>query len=197
MSASSRVSRDLALTIIKASAENPEAFDWSLQGFGMLRLYLSRAIRLHVWAPAFAVKDVTTIHTHPWHFRSTVLLGAMTDRLYEEIAAKPVTHRRVRIVCGPGGGAVNEEPEPMSLRLLQEVTLRGGQSYGLTANAIHESIPEPWTVTVIEREFLEDTEHACVFVKADRGWVSAEPRKATPEEVKGICGATYARWRPL
>ncbi len=80
------VTQSLALKLLETSAVRPEAFEWSLQGFGMLRLYLSKEVRLHVWDDRYAVKNVTTIHTHPWHFRSTVLFGELTDVLYQGAA---------------------------------------------------------------------------------------------------------------
>lgn len=38
-------------------------------------------------------------------------------------------------------------------------------------------------MTLVRREFLPDTEHAHVFFKESDGWVSAEPRAATTDEV--------------
>lgn len=184
--------------LVKSILLRAVAFDgWSLQGFGMFRLYLSKAVRLHVWDDRFMVPNVTTIHSHPWHFRSTVISGAITDRLYEVIAfgekSNP-THHCQKIVCGPGGGATGDM-SAVQLRLLQEVTLKEGQSYGLTADAFHESVPEPGTVTIIERQFREDTEHAYVCFPHGQQWVSAEPRPATMREVEAMAERALARLR--
>jgi len=173
----------------------PLAFDtWTLQGFGMFRLYLSKSMRLHVWDDRFRTESVSTIHSHPWHFRSTVISGRMTDVLYEvsNFGFKTPTHSRQKIVCGPGGCAVGES-ESVLVEKLQEVTFVEGDSYSLTADAFHESKPESGTVTIIEREFREDTEHAYVCFPHGEKWVSAEPRKAIPKEIEAMAERALVR----
>jgi hypothetical protein len=182
--------------LVKSILMRAAAFDgWSVQGLGMFRLYLSKEQRLHVWDPRFAVENVSTIHSHPWHFTSYVVCGRMTDLLYEErrLGFQSATHGKQKIVCGPGGGAVGDTLEPVTLSILQEVTIEEGKSYGLTADALHESIPEPGTVTIITREFREDTEHAFVCFPWGQKWVSAEPRKATMREVEAMAERALAR----
>jgi hypothetical protein len=193
--------------LVKTILEQARRYEWSLQGFGMFRLYLSKAVRLHVWDSRFAVEGVTTIHTHPWNFTSTVVAGRITDRLYAHVSVtRNATHTKQKIVCGPGGGACSEPPAPVRLELIQEVALTpevfecpisrrshdvdryrvpvsSGSSYGLTAEAAHETLYDDGTVTIIEREFTADTEHAYVFVPVGTEWVSAEPHAATVMQV--------------
>jgi hypothetical protein len=45
--------------LVKNILEKATSYKWSLQGFGMLRLYLSKDVRMHVWHPDFAVKKVS------------------------------------------------------------------------------------------------------------------------------------------
>jgi len=192
-------------SLVRFILERATAYDWSWQGLGMFRLYLSRSTRLHVWDPSSAVKNVSTLHTHPWHFTSTVISGAITDRLFEMKAGyggslatydgSLATHMRQRIVCGPGGHETNDRPEPCRISLLQEVVVPEGCSYSLGASAIHESRPEPGTVTIIEREFLEDTEHAFVFYPIGEQWVSAVPRPATHEEIERMAKLALSRMK--
>lgn len=182
--------------LVKAILLRAAAFDgWSVQGLGMFRLYLSKEQRLHVWDPNFAVTNVSTIHSHPWHFTSYVVSGRITDRLYEEkrLGFQSATHGKQKIVCGPGGGAIGDTLEPVTLSLLQEVTIEEGNSYGLSADALHESVPEPGVVTIITREFREDTEHAFVCFPWGEKWISAEPRKATMQEVESMASRALAR----
>jgi hypothetical protein len=54
--------------------------------------------------------------------------------------------------------------------------------------------PNPGTVTIVERRFKADTEHAFVFYPRNEKWVSAEPRPATPEEVITITQIALRRW---
>jgi hypothetical protein len=177
---------DADLHLVRFMLERAHDFEWSLQGFGMFRLYLSREMRLHVWDFRFAAADVTTLHTHPWDFLSTVISGRITDRVYREISSHPKTHMRQRIVCGPGGCATDDPPEPVCLQPYREDTFQRGQWYRLSAKQIHESIPAPGTITLIRRWFGEDTEHAHVFYPVGKKWVSAEPRKATGDEISNM-----------
>jgi hypothetical protein len=176
--------------------------DWSLQGFGMLRLYLTREIRLHVWDSRFSW-DTTTLHTHPWDFTSVVLSGAITDRVMGEadetdprLADLAQPYFKQQIVCGPGGGE-SGKPFPIGLWLLKEKVYHKGDSYQREAHQIHESIAKPGTVTLVERKFLKDTEHANVFYPTGQVWKSAEPRPASVGEVKSVCQLALSRWAEL
>lgn len=182
--------------------EKPFDYDWSWQGFGMFRLYLSREVRLHVWAPSLATKNVTTLHTHPWHFESEVIVGKMVDHRYifrrvfepfanqmrgdSYVARAPErpTHHEMRIVCGPSGHACAESQRDVELIHECRTVVRAGERYRLQASDIHESEPSPGTVTIIRRTFLSDTEHASVFFPYGQEWVSAKPRAATREEIR-------------
>lgn len=178
---------------ILQSAERIEG--WSLQGLGMLRLYLSREIRLHVWDGRHAASDADTIHTHPWNFVSYVVSGEVRQFRYQEWRTPTDATRAFKkqvIRCGPGGCAVGE-PELVHLYRNDLEVYRACQSYQQTANEIHESFPVPGTVTVIERAFNGDTEHANVYFDGET-WGSAEPRPATSEEVASIVGLALRRW---
>ncbi len=177
-------SHDMLKLFVKQIMLVPHGHEWSYQGLGMFRLYLSKAYRLHVWMPSMAVPNVSTIHSHPWHFDSCVISGKITDVLYEESGKGVIIgpQQKQKIVCGPGGCAV-EAPRHAHLHKLQEVTIEEGDSYSLSADAIHESKPEEGAITLIHRTFREDTEHAYVFYPTGEKWVSAEPRPATDAEV--------------
>lgn len=187
---------------------NADHYQWSLQGFGMLRLYLSREVRLHVWDSRFAVKGVSEIHDHPWNLESYVISGKITNTRYwvhtcihtdAEIAGLGLRRPFLRseIVCGPGGNnspaEVKARGERVWLNPRDPEVYFAGESYAQRADEIHHTSYEDGTVTIVRREFLQDTEHAHVFFSADEEWVSAEPRTATPEEVRAIT-ARALRW---
>lgn len=50
---------------VKTILSNPENFKWSIQGLGMLRVYLSDEVRLHIWDSRFKVPGVSPLHNHP------------------------------------------------------------------------------------------------------------------------------------
>lgn len=173
--------------------EHPHSYEWTLQGFGMLRLYLSRDVRLHVWSPQHAVEDVSVIHDHPWDFESLVLCGSIRDIVYREAIGVP-THSGQRIRCGAGGHADGVQSD-VRLFVESDETFAPGQIYRRSTDQLHESIPEPGTVTVITRTFMADPDHAHVYFALNTEWVSAEPRLATREEVEQITSAALTLLR--
>jgi len=163
----------------------------------MFRLYLSKEVRLHVWDSRYSVPRVTTIHTHPWDFESKVISGAMVDIAYrKEPSVRNSTDRLTlmrhfalfneqKIICGPGG-CVTGDPIEVSLYDQRTIRMEAGETYTLRRDELHESVPEDGTVTVIRRKFYEDTEHAYVYYLVGTQWVSAEPRKALPDEIASM-----------
>jgi hypothetical protein len=186
------------LALVRTLLAHPFEFPWSWQGFGMFRLYLSKELRLHVWSPTHATKDVTTLHTHPWHFTSTVLQGEIMDRRYRAVSLvdhaneQPDTHTEQRIRCGEGGCAVAGTRPVRLERMLPTDVVKAGCVYSRRAHEIHESIPTPGTITIVRRHFLEDTEHALVYHRIGTPWISAEPRRATREEIRQMAEIALA-----
>ncbi len=183
---------DLARPLVRFILEHAASFEWSLQGLGMLRLYLSPVYRLHVWSRAHQRPGVTTLHDHPWHFKSTVLSGWIDNLLYEERSGG-LPYMRQEIVCGPHGD-VSALPEPVDLICTRRITVPAGLTYLQHAEQIHETQFADGTVSMIRRTFRKDTEHAHVFYERGKEWVSAVPRAATPDEVRVITQAALERW---
>lgn len=176
------------LLFVKKILQKAEHYDWTIQGFGMLRLYMSPEVRLHVWDPARAFPGVSTIHTHPWDFKSDILVGSLTDRLYVDWIGNgaAATHSRQQIACGAGACTTGEATNA-SLRVQHEITYCPGSGYSMRADEIHESFPARGCVSLITRRFKADTEHADVFFPLNTTWKSSEPRKATPDEIRSMC----------
>lgn len=183
--------------LVQNVLENWESHRWSLQGFGMLRTYITKELRLHVWDSDFAVPDVSKVHTHPWNFESRVVVGRVVNTRYRAAssltipAAIAVPFIQEQIVCGPGGGLAKDMDMTVSgkrvwLHPLESETYVDGDTYRQEACEIHSTWCERGTVTLVLREFLPDTEHASVFYRVDSKWVSAEPREATPHEISAI-----------
>lgn len=173
---------------VRAILHQPFAYEWSLQGFGMLRCYLSPTVRMHIWNSEFKVPHVSTVHDHPWDFTSYIVAGRVSQYRFTECVTDGEPFLRSTIRCGVGGGLVRAE---CSMAPAEEVLLRRsvrevyshGEWYSQRADEIHESIPDDGTVTLVERRFKEDTEHARVYYQTPE-WVSAEPRRATEAEVR-------------
>lgn len=162
--------------------EQPYHHKWSRQGLGMLRLYLSKELRLHVWHGELITPNVSMIHDHPWDFESTILAGQINNIRYVP-SLEGNNYMFNRIICGEGGGLEPELPRQvvMAEQLTEHYSM--GCRYAQKAKEIHKTTARNGTITIIERKFYEDTEHAHVFWDGP-GWVSAEPQVANSIHVE-------------
>jgi len=188
---------DTAL-LVKRILKTHTQHEWSLQGFGMLRLYLAEDLRLHVWNSKFRVSGVSDIHDHPWDFSSRVVCGRVINRRFEEANVGnygrwypgPETHIKTKIICGDDArlqepGMLYQGPYPVRLVEGPEELYLPGQTYGQAAKEFHRSEMVDGTVTLCRRYFHSDFERDTAFVYVPIGseWVSAKPRPATQDEV--------------
>jgi hypothetical protein len=183
-----------ALAIAKI-IEKADAYPWSVQGLGMLRLYLSDDVRIHIWHKGLIYRSSpispTAKHTHPWGFESLIIAGSIVNHRYMKVApasaaarASGLQYMEVEIMCGEGGGPTDNRQE-VYLFPLPRAAYYPGQLYSQTADMIHETAFIDGTVTVITRhlERGRDRDKACVYYEHGAAFVSAEPRFATKEEV--------------
>ena len=182
---------------------------WTIQGFGMLRFYLSKEVRMHIWDDRFKTENVSVIHDHPWSFESEIISGEIRNIVYEEFRtpshnidnAKYLLkkYHMAEIQCGEGGGLRQTRPEPIILVPVTDSTYQADESYSQDATELHESIPGNGTITIITRKFHTErsSEHATVCYPYGTDWVTAEPRTATIEEVERVCEYALAKLKPL
>jgi len=180
--------RELAQHILT----NANAFEWSLQGMGLLRLHLPNHCRLHVWDSRFRKPGVSMIHDHlQWGLHSTILAGVMTNRRYVEDAnGTEVMHMTIKPVYGY---FKKSEPAGIRLRALPAEFYRPGETYSQEPNEIHETDADDGTVTFMRKSPTTD-ESARVFWPLGQEWGSAEPRIATAGEVTAITEHALKRW---
>lgn len=186
-------------TFVQFILENVEKFEWTLQGMGLLRLYLPNDCRLHIWDSRYRTSNVSMIHDHlQWGLKSTVLAGNLTNIKY---IVDPVwnftndvekTHKFMFIKAGVGCKQISCEHE---IPLVQQnpVQYRQGQSYEQQPNEIHRTDAEDGTVTLMQK-YPTDTDQARVFWPIGEEWVSAEPRVATLKEIRDIANNALERW---
>lgn len=182
--------------LVKAILTSPQELEWSIQGLGMLRTYLSPDTRLHIWDASAKMEGASELHTHPWDFDSFVVVGSVRNYRFEMEAlgshgASGIKRMRQTIRCGEGGGLIGE-PVPVVLKELPTETYEEGQSYRQAAEEIHRSAPDDGTITIITREFRDDTEHAYVYFRDE--WGTAEPRPATRQEIARITRNALRAW---
>lgn len=178
---------------------HPKEFKWSVQGLGMMRLYLSDAVRLHIWDSCLRVPGASPLHNHPWDLDSLVIAGKYRQHRYRVVEAKDCygnpneEFNMSTIQCGEQACTMTD-PEKV---FLQEDPLEiyiEGQKYHQDKNEIHVSCPEDGTVTIVSRTFHEDRDHALVLWRGRGGWVDAKPRPATPEEIAEVTQRALTTW---
>lgn len=176
---------------------HPADFEWTVQGFGMLRTYWGddKRFRLNIWDSRLAVPDVSVIHDHPWDFTSWVLAGNFYNHRYVPCFSGQ-TYEWQMIRTGEGGGPDGTRG---FLRLLRDESewFVAGDSYKQTAEEIHESGYQDGTVTLNERIRRPDGEHARVFWPVGKKWIDAEPRPATPAEIERTLAGALPRLREV
>lgn len=183
--------------LVKNILEHAHCYSWSLQGLGMLRLYLSPEVRLHVWDQSFAWPNASPIHTHPWDFTSHIIAGSLQNLIYKEI---PQIHSndqafwKSKLICGAGGHLAGE-PLRTFLELDACDQWSEGQTYTEMHDVIHASKPEQGTVTIVERTFgNRRNDEATVYWPYGENWGSAEPRRANYDEIREITSTALSKF---
>lgn len=175
---------------------DPLKYEWSVQGLGMLRTYVSETERLHIWHEDIRDPKASPIHDHPWSFKSEVLWGTVRQTRFEYRHRKGFTQEwnMQPIHCGEGGGLKGEsilvdlEEQPFE-------AYSSGQVYQQLANEIHWSRPSNNCVTLITRQYGEDRDTAHVFWPKDEEWGSAEPRPATRAEILHVTRSVLYKYQ--
>jgi len=186
---------------IKHMLHYPDQFsDWTVQGFGMMRCYIpgpvyDKQFRLNIWDSALAVPNVSTIHDHPWHFRSWIINGVFTNERFvaDHYNGEPYEYRVIK--TGVDAGLQETEHLRMNLRSCGYEEYTTGDTYEQIADEIHRSLPGDSTVTLNARTRVGDGEHARVFWPDGEDWVDAKPRKATRNEILRTTYLALENWR--
>lgn len=164
---------------------NARQYEWSIQGFGMLRLHLRNDFRLAIWNSKFQVPNVSLIHDHPWDFESLIINGMLVNNRYT--LATPETGRPYfmkTIKPGIGLADVGGISKVYLTKHMREA-YRAGNIYRQEADEIHETSYTDGTITLVKR-FRGPRPDLARTCWAEGDWVSAEPRIATTLEVSEI-----------
>lgn len=194
--------------LVKAILKSPQALDWTVHGIGLMLTYLDKGHRLHVFDKSLRVDTVSPIHDHAWHLDSYIVAGVLRQRRYEIISsfedlsiptAQHYHHdqrvERFRQASINTVGIPIPTPGPDVLVLdgtLEEY--QEGQTYHQQNDEIHETIPEDGTTTLVTREFANSIRSARIFWRGDGEWVSAAPRRATPNEIDYVTQRALTLW---
>ena len=182
--------KDLVYYLLKNRLSLP-AEDWTMQGFGFLRLRISDRMRLHVWDGRLRQTGVSDIHDHTqWAFTSNVISGSLVNIRYHLCqptcdAAQP--HMMAVLNCGIGGGMVQGSSNRVDLLAGKPELYLPGSTYHQEPDEIHRTLPADGTVTLIEQE-RRNVDTARVFWPVGGSWGDAIPRQATRDEVSEVGG---------
>lgn len=161
--------------------------NWSVQGMGLLRLYIRDLGRLHIWDDALRYPNVSMIHTHSWDLVSTIVCGQLSNFRYKEAVPSgySLPYKKQTIVCGYNTRSASHVVDT-HLVGDQIETLNPGDLYRQRATEIHQTLARNGTVTIMERR--EDGEgQADVYWPSDCSWGDAKPRLATLDEIRASC----------
>lgn len=194
--------RGILKLTVRAILEHPYDYEWSTQGLGMYRIYLSDEVRLHLWDQTAKVPSVTEIHDHPWGFESMIVAGELTNYRYmvDPTGANPSARHLMYsdlLLCSTGN--LRGDPSPVRLEPWfpngKGSVYAEGNSYSQRYNEVHRTEAADGTISIIVRRFREeDRDHAYVYWDRGAQFVSAEPRKATHEEVEDVTRRSLQKW---
>jgi hypothetical protein len=172
-----------------------QAYEWTIQGFGFARTKIADIGRIHIWDSRLATQLVSTMHTHPWPLRSTIISGELINhRFTHRLGTSELPYIHSRLKTGEGGALIGE-PEPIALDAHDPEFYAAGESYSQLPEEIHRTMAQDGTVTLLERPQGPPLEEASVYWPAGMSWVSAEPRKPRSEyELQPIVTLALARW---
>lgn len=159
---------------------------WQIQGLGMLRLYLDKTVRLHVWHNGLVYPDTpSVIHNHPWEFVSRVIVGTLRNVRYTVASAgKNPNHHVAKILCGVGGGIIQESVKDVEMEISTVDEYKAGETYYQASDELHNTVFQNGTVTLVTRKFNDDADHASVAYPLGSTWKTAEPREASADELQ-------------
>lgn len=183
------------LDILKHPLDEP----WTIQGFGMLRLYLAddQISRLHIWdTEEMAVEDVTRTHDHPWDFTSRIVSGSLTNLRFNYGTIYSGADHWAGMVIKTGEDAKGlADPEDFWLDPSEPEHYVPGDVYHQDAPEIHESMPSRGAVTLVERTFSRERDRATVFFRKGDSWVDARVKPATKAEIMHFTRLALIRWQ--
>jgi hypothetical protein len=141
---------DNALSEVNSGRTGFHGNEWSVQGFGMLRLYIRTIGRLHIWDSALRYPNVSMIHNHSWDLKSTVVAGCIRNTRFTR---EPLMGRKYvgqRLVTGYNTRMVTPIEDVRLLDWPAETYLPG-DVYAQRAAEIHRTDATDGTVTIMAR----------------------------------------------
>jgi hypothetical protein len=187
---------NIQAAMVRSILERWQAYEWTVQGFGFIRTKLADVGRIHVWDSRLATPLVSTMHTHPWPLKSTIISGELINMRF--VVVEPhhpgMPYEHSRIATGEGGGLIGERSVRRVFPVDDPEFYTAGHSYEQRPDEIHRTIAQDGTVTLLERPQGPPLEEASVFWPVGTEWVSAEPKPADTWQVGMAVQYALQRW---
>ena len=169
-------------------------YEWTMQGFGLLRMYIKDKARLHIWDDRLEYPNVSKIHNHSWDLKSTIISGRLFNIQYQKVddSLNKPTHWHSRFVCGLNTKQL-AEPEAVILKRGFSERYEPGQTYSQKAEEIHLTEADRGTITLMERQLDGAFGEADLFWSIDKEWGTAKPEIADKETIHKCCGFAMKR----
>lgn len=165
--------------------DDPTGYGWSVQGFGVLRLYIRDIGRLHIWTKALRYPGVSLVHNHSWDLASTVVAGELRNTKFTELSeydSRGEPHHAMRLLTGYESKPLTDARHCRLLEYPGQVYWPGNV-YVQAASEIHRTDALDGTITLMARNEDQNGE-ADVYWPAGTEWGNAKPRAARPEEIR-------------
>jgi hypothetical protein len=182
--------RNLVRYLLKNRLMLPSA-DWTVQGFGFMRLRIDDSTRLHIWDARLREAGVSDIHDHTqWAFTSHILSGQIINVRYQicqETCDNAQRYNQATLTCGIGGGIHSQPAQVVALLAGKPELYLPGASYRQEPDEIHRTHAADGTVTLLKQE-RRKVDTARVFWPEGGVWGDAIPRQATKDEIDDVGG---------
>ena len=203
--------------MVKAILKSAGSYSWEVPANGRLTLVLEPNVAvINVFHSKYRVPNSTAIHSHTVDFRSDIIGGVMRQYRYLRATAgagHSAGPERSTADAGRGstpqryweqeltlGGRLAGEPVECLLKESELEVYRTGEYYEITADEIHQSVPEDGTVTLISRQYKTSPTSVSTFWPWAPLPVGAKPSdkiipKEAPEEVvRDVISVALERW---
>jgi hypothetical protein len=201
--------------LVKAILQRAEHYSWEVPANGRLTLVLEPNVAvINVFHSKYRVPGTTAIHSHTVDFRSEIVGGVMRQHRYRRVIADA---GRAIADAGHGptpvegakkyweqeltlDGKLSRDPIECDLTEGAIETYAAGEFYEITADEIHQSVPEDGTVTLITRQHKTTPTSVSTFWPWAPLAAGAKPsdkiipKEAGEEVVRDVISLALERW---
>ena len=210
--------------LVKAILRHAEHYSWEVPANGRLTLVLEPNVAvINVFHSKYRQPGTTAIHSHTVDFRSDIVGGVMRQYRYLRVTdAGEFGSAPLKNTDAGHGSAPPKNGSAPRRYWEQELTLDGklsrggpmdcyleeteietyaaGEFYEITADEIHQSVPEDGTVTLITRQHKTEPSSVSTFwpwaplAAGARPSDKIIPKEAEDEVVRDVMSVALKRW---